>query len=142
MKQILRLLYVNIFLLVAISSHGQSTNNDYKMIDDYVKSLGPLDTLNMGTISFIVTKKFPDNKDKVRAIFDWIAYNISFDLKAGRNNDNEKTSTDLVLKNRKATAAGYAGLFQGSGRSGIVAAAAKTSQGKTGFSFAVTTIQR
>ncbi|MEO6731513.1 MAG: transglutaminase domain-containing protein [Ferruginibacter sp.] len=111
MKYMQTLLLSSVLILSAFISQGQSTD-DFKVVDDYVKSLGALDTLNMGTISYIVTKKFPDSKDKVRAIFDWIAYNISFDLKAGRNNDNEKTSSDLVLKNRKATAAGYAGLFQ------------------------------
>ncbi len=86
--------------------------NDFSIVDNYVKSLGSLDTLNMGTISYTVTKKFADPKEKVRAIFDWIAYNINYDLKAGKNNDNEKTSTELVLKTRKATAVGFAGLFQ------------------------------
>jgi transglutaminase/protease-like cytokinesis protein 3 len=82
------------------------------VVDDYVKSLGTLDTLNMGTVSYIVTKKFPDNKDKARAIFDWIAYNISFDCKAARTNGNEKNNSDIVMKLRKATASGYAALFQ------------------------------
>jgi uncharacterized membrane protein YciS (DUF1049 family) len=44
--------------------------NDYSIVDNYVKSLGSLDTLNMGTISYTVTKKFADPKEKVRAIFD------------------------------------------------------------------------
>ncbi len=112
MKRTCKNLLAALFLFASFTTAAQTADNDFKVIDDYVKSLGALDTLNMGTISYIVTKKFPDNKDKARAIFDWIAYNISFDLKAGRNNDNEKTSTDLVLKTRKATAAGYAGLFQ------------------------------
>ena len=101
-----------LFLLSGIISFGQSASDDFKVVDDYVKSLGTLDTLNMGTISYIVTKKFSRPKDKVRAIFDWIANNISFDLKAGKNNDNEKINTDLILKSRKANAAGYAALFQ------------------------------
>ena len=91
---------------------GQASKTDFKAVDDYVRSLGPLDSLNTGTISHIVTKNFPDPKDKVRAIFVWVANNISFDLKAGRNNDNEKLNTDLILKSRKANAAGYAALFQ------------------------------
>ena len=93
-------------------SFQADAQNDYSIVDNYVKSLGSLDTLNMGTISYTVTKKFADPKEKVRAIFDWIAYNINYDLKAGKNNDNEKTSTELVLKTRKATAVGFAGLFQ------------------------------
>ncbi|MEO6356185.1 MAG: transglutaminase domain-containing protein, partial [Ferruginibacter sp.] len=61
---------------------------------------------------YIVTKKFPDNKDKARAIFDWIANNIAFDYKSAKKNDNEKNIAEDVLKFRKATSAGYAALFQ------------------------------
>ena len=112
MKYIKTLLICGVLILSGSSTSAQSSSDYFKDIDAYVKSLGSLDTLNMGTITQIVTRKFPDPKDKVRAIFNWIAYNISFDLKAGRNNDNEKTSTDLVLKTRKATSSGYAALFQ------------------------------
>ncbi|MEO7768651.1 MAG: transglutaminase domain-containing protein [Ferruginibacter sp.] len=112
MKYMYKLLLSGLMMLSGIASLAQSFKEDFKVVDDYVKSLGPLDTLNAGTISFVVTKQFPDQKDKARAIFDWIAYNISFDLKAGKNNDNEKNYSDLILKTRKANAAGYAGLFQ------------------------------
>lgn len=101
-----------VLLFLSVNSFAQTFNVDFKEVDEYVKLVGPLDTMNMGTISYAVTKKFPDNRNKVRAIFDWIAYNISFDLKAGKNNDNEKSGTDIVLKNRKAAPSGYAALFQ------------------------------
>jgi hypothetical protein len=99
-------------LFVSTNIFAQTRYEDFKAVDDYVKSLGTLDTLNMGTISYLVTKKFPDSKDKARAIFDWIAYNISFDCKAARTNGNEKNNSDDVLKFRKATSSGYAALFQ------------------------------
>jgi transglutaminase/protease-like cytokinesis protein 3 len=95
-KKILPLL----LLLVSVHVFAQKSYTDFKVVDDYVKSLGTLDTLNMGTVSYIVTKKFPDNKDKARAIFDWIAYNISFDCKAARTNGNEKNNSDIVMKLR------------------------------------------
>jgi hypothetical protein len=101
-----------IMLLGGGSSFAQTTNTDFKAVDEYVQSLGALDTLNMGTISNIVTRKFPSGKDKVRAIFDWIAFNISFDCKIFRSAGNEKMLSDNVLKTRKANAYGYAALFQ------------------------------
>ncbi len=112
MNYLHRFLLALFIMALGIQADAQTTNDDFSVVDNYVKTLGSLDTLNMGTISYIVTKKFPNPKDKVRAIFDWIAYNINYDVKAGKNNDNEKTNTDLVLKSRKATAAGFAGLFQ------------------------------
>ncbi len=99
-------------LLCSISGYAQNSNRDFSIVDKYVQSVGSLDSVNMGTISNIVTKKFPDNLDKVRAIFDWIAYNISFDCKLYRSSGNEKMVTDDVLKKRKANANGYAALFQ------------------------------
>ena len=101
-----------LFVLISTQAIAQKRTEDFKVVDAYVKSLGTLDTLNMGTITFIVTKKFPDPKDKVRAIFDWIAFNISFDCKAANKNGNEKNDAEAVLKFRKATASGYAALFQ------------------------------
>ena len=101
-----------LFLFLSLQCFAQKRNTDFKVVDDYVKSLGSLDTLNVGTISYIVTKKFSDNQDKARAIFDWIAYNISFDIKNSKKNGNEKTNSDDVLKLRKANAAGYAALYQ------------------------------
>ena len=101
-----------LFLFSSTKIIAQNTSGDFKVIDDYVKSLGSLDTLNTGTITYIVTKKFPDNKDKARAIFDWIAYNISFDVKAAKRDGNEKNIPEDVLKFRKETSSGYAALFQ------------------------------
>ncbi|UEG49944.1 hypothetical protein LK994_00465 [Ferruginibacter lapsinanis] len=103
-------LIILLFSIITIQASAQK--KDFSAVDNYVKTVGPLDTLNMGTISYVVTKKFPDNLDKVRAIFDWIAYNISFDCKAAKSNNNDKISSDEILKLRKTTPAGYAALFQ------------------------------
>ena len=101
-----------LLLFSCVHTFAQKRNVDFKLVDDYVKSLGSLDILNVGTISYIVTKKFPDNQDKARAIFDWIAYNISFDCKGAKRNGNEKINSDDVLKLRKTNASGYSALFQ------------------------------
>ena len=112
MKTRLSLLFIITVMLFAGSPAFTQSNDEYKQIDDYVKSLGSLGTLNAGTISAILTKKFADNRDKARAIFDWIAFNISFDPKLSRVSGNEKINSDEVLKKRKTNAAGYAALFQ------------------------------
>lgn len=111
MKHFLQSFLFSTCLLLSVNLHAQRSDH-YKTIDEYVKSLGSLDTLNMGTISYIVTKKFSDNSDKVRAIFDWIAGNISLDCKLVRNGGNEKMTSDMVLKTRKTNSNGYAALFQ------------------------------
>ncbi len=112
MKKQMQFLVAGLLLLVSQLSFAQETDSPYKMVDGYVQSLGSLDTLNMGTISYILTKKFPENTDKVRAIFYWIANNISIDLKMAKKGSNEKMVSEDILKTRKANANGYATLFQ------------------------------
>jgi hypothetical protein len=112
MKSKMQFFITAISIIFYTNGIAQTNTAELKQVDEYVASLGSLDTLNMGTISYTVTKKFTDNKQKVRAIFDWIAYNISYDCKAARANDNEKNAADIILKTRKATASGYAALFQ------------------------------
>ncbi len=92
--------------------YAQTNDNPYKAVDDFARSVGKLDSLNMGAISNILTRNYSDNKDKARVLFTWIAHNIELDCKAARNGDQEKPLTDLVLKKRKAVAAGYAALYQ------------------------------
>lgn len=95
-----------------ISVNAQTGSDRFKTVDEYVQSLGSLDTLNAGTISHLLTKKFPESTDKVRAIFYWIANNISIDVKMAKKGSNEKMLSEDILKTRKANANGYATLFQ------------------------------
>ena len=99
-------------LCITVHCFAQKAGRDFKAIDEYVKKLGTLDSLNMGTISNLLTKKYEDKTDKVRAIYDWIAYNISYDIKTAKNGGSEKNTSTEVLLYRKATGAGYANLFQ------------------------------
>lgn len=101
-----------LFFSITLNCIAQKVGRDFKEIDEYVKKLGRLDSMNMGTISNILTKKYADKTDKVRAIYDWIAYNISYDFKTARSGGAEKNTSTEVLLYRKATGAGYANLFQ------------------------------
>ncbi len=102
-----------VFLTFPLVCSAQYRNRDFSEVDNYVKSLGPLDSMNMGTISFTLTKRFTENVEKVRAIYDWVAMNISFDCKTARNGNNAKAYyAEEILKTRKATSSGYASLFQ------------------------------
>lgn len=112
MKKYSSTLIIAAFLCITLPLKAQTGNERFKTVDEYVQSLGSLDTLNVGTISHILTKKFPESTDKVRAIFYWIANNIGIDLKMAKKGSNEKMASEVVLKTRKANANGYATLFQ------------------------------
>jgi len=103
---------VFLFLFLSIGAAAQKAGRDFTEVDAEIKKLGSLDSMNMGTISSIVTKNYTNKTDKVRAIFDWITYNIAFDLKAAKNGATDKNSSTQVLLSRKATSPGYANLFQ------------------------------
>ena len=56
LRKILSLL----LLFIATNCCAQKDGRDFKAIDEYVKKLGSLDSLTMGAISNIVTKKYTD----------------------------------------------------------------------------------
>ncbi len=109
MKRILLLIS---FQIVTLLSFAQYSTKDYTAVDAHAIKVGKLDSLNMGSIAAVLTKPFPEKVDKVRAIYTWIAYNISYDLKAAQNNDPEKSKTADVLKFRKGIGLGFSKLLQ------------------------------
>ncbi|MEP6711550.1 MAG: transglutaminase domain-containing protein [Ferruginibacter sp.] len=111
MKKNLPLLFL-VFTALSFSSNGQSTSAENNVVDEYVKTLGPLDNLNVATIADTISRKFDDKKDKVRAIFYWLTNNISWDLKAMKANDPKNNDPVKVIQYRKATPLGYSLLLQ------------------------------
>jgi Transglutaminase-like superfamily len=101
-----------LFTFTAAVAFAQKAGRDFKQIDEYARKLGKLDSLNMGTIASLLTKNFTDKTDKARAIFTWIATNISYDVKMARSGSGDKNAPAEVLITRKALGAGYANLFQ------------------------------
>ncbi len=112
MKNLLRNILPALFTFLAFNVSAQTNGRDFKAIDAYVKSLGPLDSMSMGTINNVVSNKFTDKIDKARAIYYWIANNITYDVKSTRNNNKLKNTPADVLLTRKATGIGFANLFQ------------------------------
>lgn len=103
-----------LLLLVFSTSQlfAQSKKTEYKSVDEFVITLGALNTLNVARIADTLTRKLADKELKARAIFYWIANNISLDLKAIKSNDEKRSLPEDVVKYRKATSLGFAKLFQ------------------------------
>lgn len=99
-------------LFLSNALDAQTGNNPYTKTDSIVKKLGSLDSFNVATIADTITRRFTDKETKARAIFYWIANNISFDLKAIKSNDNRRVDPVIVIQTRKATPIGYANLVQ------------------------------
>ncbi len=90
---------------------AQSQNN-YQAVDDFVKKLGPMSSLNLANIADSLTRRLADKEQKARAIFYWIANNIALDAKGIKVSDERKSLPEDVVKNRKATPLGFAKLYQ------------------------------
>ena len=112
MKNPLTLFILFLFVFSNNPVNAQTDGRDFTEVDTYVKSLGPLVGMSMGTINNVVSKKFVDKVDKARAIYYWIANNITYDVKSARNYNTQKNSPTEVLQSRKAVGIGFASLFQ------------------------------
>lgn len=112
MKISFPLLLVFFLTLFSLNTTAQTNGHDFSAVDDYAKKLGTLEGMSMGTIQNVVARKFTDKMDRARVIYDWIALNISFDVKANKAGANAKLTVSDVLKTRKASSSGFAMLFQ------------------------------
>jgi hypothetical protein len=112
MKFLIKKILPVLFILAGSQLTAQTNNRDFTAVDTYVKSLGPLENMSMGTINNVVSNKFTDKVDKARAIYYWIANSIKYDIKAARSNNTIKNTPTDVLMTRKAVGLGFASLFQ------------------------------
>lgn len=112
MKNIIKKNLLTVLLFSSISLAAQTNGRDFTAVDEYVKGLGSLDNMSMGTINNVVSNKFTDKIDKARAIYYWIATSITYDVKSARNNSTQKNTPTDVLASRKAVGIGFASLFQ------------------------------
>ena len=112
MNNLFKKLLPAFFVTAAFNATAQTNGRDFTAVDAYVKSLGALDSMSMGTINNVVSNKFTDKIDKARAIYYWIAHNITYDIKAAKSNSTIKNTPTDVLLYRKAVGIGFASLFQ------------------------------
>jgi hypothetical protein len=68
--------------------------------------------LSLDRLAEYLTKDFTKDRDKVRAIYRWIADRISYDVDALLTNHPGEVRPEAVLRGRQATCFGYAALFE------------------------------
>lgn len=100
---------LGLFILNTTAIKAQSK---FAATDEYVKQLGALENFNVATIADTISRNFPDKYSKARAIFYWIANNISIDPKATKANDKKNTLPEDVVRLRKTTPLGFSLLVQ------------------------------
>jgi transglutaminase/protease-like cytokinesis protein 3 len=122
---------VTLYLLVAVqTSIGQTTKNNFSLIDRRVKSI---QSSSVDSLSKKLTLPYKAQIEKVRSIFRWIAENIEYDVEGYHNTkgayaglfrpnvstidsvvkqDYNDRIVEKVLAERKAICDGYARLFK------------------------------
>lgn len=107
--------YYAIALLLFFSFTVQSQNvrpGEFNTLDSFVKEAGPMKDALLFDIVDSITKTCHDERTCTRAIYDWVAYNISYDCTGYHHKGLQNTNVTQILKYRIATAEGYALLFK------------------------------
>ena len=94
---------------------GQPLNIDRKrmdFIDNYVKSAPASVTASLSTLSNYLITPAQNDVEKARAIYSWVAFNISYDYNAYLTHSYGDTSAGGVLQSRSSICEGYSNLFE------------------------------
>ena len=100
-----------IFLLIFTAGCGFSA--DYSKIDKHAGSV-PTNLNDVKDITRYLTKNLNSPKDKVRAIYYWMAHAIRYDISKMNSNltyTDPQQLVDEVLRTRKGVCANYSALF-------------------------------
>jgi hypothetical protein len=81
-------------------------------IDLYVKNTPASATTSVQTLASYLIQPAQNDVEKVRAVYDWIAMNISYNYNEYLNPSNRDTSAGDVLQSRSSVCEGYSNLFQ------------------------------
>ena len=112
-----------LFLLTTFALYAQFIDtNPFRQLDKYALNTPEEFTYSVETLSQYLSAEALSEKEKVRAIYIWIANNIAYDDTAffqgqrGYLHENaqhfQKQQPEQVLKNRIAVCEGYANLFK------------------------------
>lgn len=100
-----------------------------KAISDQVAQTPPEAAASVSSLAAYLTKSASNDQEKVRAIYEWIVQNLTYDVAALDSGVFPDQEPEAVLKRRTAVCAGYSGLFQA-----LAAAAGVEAREVIGFS--------
>lgn len=89
-----------------VKAHSQSSPADALALQ-----IPPQETYSVKGISSYIKSHFTSDSERVRAIFVWVSNNINYDVDKVRYKREGATTTEEVLKTRKAVCQGYSEVF-------------------------------
>ena len=87
-----------LFLFAGFNTSAQTNGRDFTKIDAYVKNLGSLDNMSMGTINNVVCNKFTNKIDKYTLWLDWKAEKLILTGETPSNESVPAESLDELTK--------------------------------------------
>jgi transglutaminase/protease-like cytokinesis protein 3 len=103
--------------IVATVFTGEAVaQNRYEEVDSYALNAPESATRSIANLSRYLTAPFTQDHEKARAIFCWIAHNISYDVEGFFSGSTSSSDTRDVLQSRSSVCAGYSSLFGELGR--------------------------
>ena len=115
---------IKTFLLFHIFfySFSQNKNVAFTTVDSKILNLPAYNSGNLDSLSQLLTKDFSAQAEKVRAIYVWVANNISYDTQkyfSGRKKisalsgyEATEEAADNIIRSRKAVCEGYSNLVK------------------------------
>jgi hypothetical protein len=112
------------FLLLQISfySFSQNKNSRFESVDAKISSLPAYKSDDLDSLSVLLTKDFSAEAEKVRAVYFWVANNISYNTpkfieRTKKANElskrrDESESAEEIIHSRKAVCEGYSNLVK------------------------------
>jgi hypothetical protein len=96
-----------VILLTAGVAVASTSSRDFAAIDAHARSAPESAARSIDSLASYLTKSSRDDREKARAIFCWIAHNITYDISLLGTKPDPQT----MLDRRRAVCAGYAVLF-------------------------------
>jgi hypothetical protein len=103
---------IQILTLCTFFCSLSAQNTKFSDVDSFAIAIGKADSLNIEELTYKLTAGFKSQELKTRAIYTWIASNISYDCPAFHNESKRKSDPKDVFKLRKGVCSGFANLFQ------------------------------
>ena len=97
-----------VIILTASAAAASTPSRDYAAIDAHARSAPKSAARSIDSLANYLTKSSHDDREKARAIFCWIAHNITYDISLLGTKPDPQTTLDR----RRAVCAGYAALFK------------------------------
>ncbi|MEO5572669.1 MAG: transglutaminase domain-containing protein, partial [Bacteroidia bacterium] len=119
MKLVSKIIFL---VLISFYSFSQNKNSVFESVDAKILNLPAYKSDDLDTLSELITKDFSTESEKVRAVYVWVANNISYNTEkyfAGRNRLSELSgeqvegeSAEEIISSRQAVCEGYSNLLK------------------------------